>query len=137
MNQLSLLINNTEEVQIEKDEKGLTEEVVELFSDKEIPMHKILREFATCFGVDATVNDIAVAFADFHLPTKTVNGKEYIAGYKGSKIVPTGLHAATLIDLVQRGSSAKLLFAVHNNKYLFQTLETFRVEDIRDYTQKI
>jgi len=134
MNQLNLIIDNTEGAKIEKE---LTEEVIELFSDTEVSMHRVLRELATCFGPDATIHDVAVALADFSLPTRKVAGKEYIAGYKGSHIVPSGLHNATLIDLVQNGSNAKLLFAVHNNKYLFQTLETFRVEDIRDYTKKI
>ena len=122
---------------VDKNDKGLTEEVTEIFLDEDIPMHFILQELATCFGPDATIHDVAVALVDFSLPTKTVNGKEYVAGYRGSNIVPAGLHKATLIDLVQSGSNAKLLFAVDNSKYLFQTLETFRVEDIRDYTKKI
>ena len=113
----------------------LTQEVKELFDDQDIPWEKILRELATAFTPDITVHEIAKLYTDNRLPSKEVNGKSYVAGYRGTNIVSTGLHVATLVDIKQSGSNAKLMFAVQNNKYLFQTLDTFRVEDIVGLTK--
>ena len=107
----------------------LTEEVKNIFTDRELKLHSVLRELASCFGPDATVHDVAVAFADFALPKKTINGTEYVAGYRGSDIVTTGNHEATLVELKQSGANCKLLFTI-GNKFLYQTVDQFRVEDV-------
>ncbi len=114
----------------------ITPELKELFEDKEIPWDKILRELATAYGTDATVHDIAMAYTDAHLPSKEIDGKLYVAGYKGSGIISIGPHEATLLDITQNGGHAKLMFVL-SNKYLFQTLDTFRVEDIVELTKQI
>jgi hypothetical protein len=115
--------------------RKLTQEVKELFEDQDIPWEKILRELATAFTPDITIHEVAKLYTDNKLPSKEINGKYYIAGYKGTNIVSTGLHVATLVDIKQSGSSAKLMFVVQNHKYLFQTLDTFRVEDIVEFTK--
>lgn len=107
----------------------LTDEVKEIFTDRELKLHSVLRELASCFGADATVHDIAVAFSDFALPKKTIDGKEYEAGYRGSGIVATGSHEATLVELKQSGTSCKLLFTI-GDKFLYQTIAQFKVEDV-------
>lgn len=107
----------------------LTEEVKDIFTDRELKLHSVLRELASCFGADATIHDVALAFSDFVLPKKEIDGKEYVAGYRGSDIVAIGNHEAELIELKQSGARCKLLFTL-GNKFLYQTIEQFKVEDI-------
>jgi len=114
----------------------LTDDVQEIFRDHDLNIKRVLREFATCFGTDATIHDVAVALEDFTLPRKEFNGSSYTAGYRGSSIITQGVHRATLADIKQSGSSAKLMFII-GNAYLFQTLETFKVEDIVRYTKSL
>jgi hypothetical protein len=125
--------NNTQDVNGLKD---LTTEVKDIFNDSDINLSRVLRELATCFGADATLHKVATSLDDFKLPTREVDGQIYIAGYKGSEIIEAGPRIATLIDIKQSGQSAKLMFSV-GCKYIFYTLETFRVEDIVNYTKKI
>ena len=116
--------------------KPLSQDVQDIFSDTDLNIKKVIREFASCFGPDATIHDVAVALEDFTLPKKEFGGQSYIAGYKGSNIISQGVHDAVLADIKQSGSSAKLMFII-GNAYLFQTLETFKVEDIVNFTKSL
>jgi len=114
----------------------LSQEIQEIFTDNDLNIKRVLREFAIEFGTDATINEVATALEDFTLPRKEFNGQSFTAGYKGSNIIPHGSHNAVLADIKQSGSSAKLMFVL-DGKYIFQTLETFKVEDIVNYTKSL
>lgn len=108
-----------------KDLKGLkiTPEVGEIFEDQDINIRRILRELATCFGTDASINDVATAFEDYNIPKKKIDGVVYIAGYKGSSIIPDGNDiTATLIDVKTTKDKVKLMFAVDGYRYIFQSI---------------
>ena len=91
---------------------------INLLKDYDIDLPKTLRELAALFGVEATLHDISVAVTDVLLPTKTIAGKEYVAGYKGTNIIPAGNHKATLISFAKTKDKTKLLFAI-GSKYIY------------------
>lgn len=116
--------------------KELTEEVIEIFSDKELRLDRVLRELASCFGADASIHEIATELEIYKTPKKEVNGITFIAGYKGPNILEKGHHSSFLADIKQSGSDLKLMFVV-GDKYIFQTIPKWRAEDVVNYTKKL
>ncbi len=117
---------------------NLTKEVLEIFDDSEINIKKVLRELATCFGADASIHDVAIAFESYKSPKKSIGGGLFSAGYGGSNMLKEGQYTGVLADITQYGKSAKLLFTI-DDKYLYQTLKEaeFEVKDIVKYTKSL
>jgi hypothetical protein len=109
-----------------KIDKTALKDLLNLFKEYEIELPKILRDLATIFGAEASLHEISAAVIDALLPTKIVGGKTYVAGYKGTNIIPVGESRATLVSIVpvknsRSGSDQyKLMFTV-GDRYIYST----------------
>lgn len=119
----------------------ISEEVKEIFDDPEVKLGTVLRTLATEFGEDATLKDVNAAFqANRPLPSHTINGETFVAGYRGEDIISEGQHSnAKLINLKQSGEFCKGMFAFPSGQFLYwSTLkEELKVEQIVRLAQQI
>jgi len=94
--------------------------LVSTLKEDEVSLTKIVKDLALIFGSEGTLKEISSALTDSALPTKTIFGQTYVAGYKGTNIINAGNNTATLVDIVQsRGTDEyKLLFVV-GNRYIY------------------
>jgi len=115
----------------------VSKDVKELFDDSDLDMGRILKKLAEAFGASATLEQVYNIYITYKLPTREIDGKQYVAGYKGSERVQDGWYEkATLIDVKQSGKECKLMFAI-NNKFLYQTLDEFTLNEVVSYAKDI
>lgn len=116
----------------------LTQEVKDIFEDSDLNIRKVLREFATCFGTDVTVHEVATALEDYTIPKKEINGVVYKAGYKGSAIIAEGNHTANLLDVKSTKDKIKLMFGV-DGKYIWQSIpkDDLNIDSVLEFAQSV
>jgi len=116
--------------------KMMNNDIKEIFDDNELDIGRVLKKLAESFGASATLKQVYDIFTTYKLPTREVDGKSYVAGYKGLGRITDGWYNATLIDVKQSGKECKLMFAI-DNKFLYQTLDEFTLNEVVSYAKDI
>jgi hypothetical protein len=74
------------------------------------------------------------------MPERLVNGKSYVAGYRGAKMVSAGNHSGRLIEIKQNGNQCKLMFDIdQKGVFLYNNFprENLKVEQIVSLASRI
>lgn len=110
----------------------VSQEVREIFEEPDFA--KILKTLAEEFGENTTLKTIYNSYEQNRpAPEKLINGKRYIAGYRGAKMVSEGTHSGKLLEIKQNGSNCKLMFSIDGlNVFLYHTFprEQLKIEQI-------
>jgi len=115
----------------------ISDEVKEIFNDKDLNISSIIKKLAEEFGSAATLEQIYNIYTSYKLPSRVINGKTYVAGYKGQERIGDGWYSnATLLDVKQSGKSCKLMFGL-DGKFIYQTLDEFTLNEVVDYAKDI
>lgn len=87
----------------------VTPNTLEIFRDPEF--ESVLKTLATEFGENATLKTVNTAFQDNKpVPEKIINGRRYLAGYRGRLMLPEMRTKAKLIDIKETKDLVKLMF---------------------------
>jgi hypothetical protein len=87
----------------------------------EADFERQIKYLAMQFGEDTTLKSLNEQIEHRRrMPTKTVGGKEYVAGYRGPLMVMPGQHNAVLGDVVEHGRSFKFIF-LFGGAFLYYT----------------
>ena len=114
----------------------LNAEVRNIFDESDPGFEHIIKVLGETFGSTATLQQVYDIYTTFKLPAKTVDGVDYVAGYRGNNRIKDGWITAKLIDVKQSGQSCKLMFAI-GNKFLYHTLEEFTIDGVVAHTKNI
>jgi hypothetical protein len=102
-------------------EQTLIPEVEEFISEPEF--ERMIRYLAIQFGEAMTLSGLNKEIQIRKpMPTKKIDGREYVAGYGGKLMVPPGQYKAKLIDIHERGGQCKLLFTI-DDVFLYHSLQ--------------
>lgn len=110
----------------------VSHEVREIFDNPDFA--KLLKTLAEEFGENATLKTVYNSYEQNQpVPEQFVNGKRYVAGYRGAKMVSEGKHSGKLINIKQNGSQCKLMFAIDgHNIFLYHNFpkDQLKIEQI-------
>lgn len=119
----------------------ISEEVKDIFDDPDLKFGSILRILAIEFGEEASLQKINKIFQDSRpLPTHTINGETFVAGYRGPNIISEGKHnKVKLVELKQSGVFCKGMFVFSTGQFLYWSFprEEMRIEEIVDLSKKL
>lgn len=106
----------------------ISNEVKAVFEDPDFERN--LKILASEFGEDTSLAQVNFWFQQSRpVPEKLVDGKRYVAGYRGARMVSEGKHSGKLIQIRQEGNFCKLMFAVNGlNVFLYHNIAKDKVD---------
>lgn len=119
----------------------ISEEIKEIFDDPDVKFGSVIRTLAMEFGQEATLKDINNIFqASRPLPSRTIDGETFMAGYRGESMVEEGEYTdVKLVEIRQNGDMCKAMFAFSSGQFLYWSVpkDDLRIEQIVSLAQRI